>query len=826
MPRLRNLVCHVEWSDDFIPIQEYQTKYQDYCVETFIPVPSTSAPIAVHLQSKGYIAPGLSMFVYIDGVYQCNRNRQELVLSGPHVTKRQTEVDFRVRQKEEQTSDEVFEGHQWKFEMTETGELADIERKARLSDIMLLLLGHVEAPSDSISEGELGSIKVVVLRCLPPRKKPLPEFRRVDKKIVRGNGHGQHDHVVPYLTGGIFDGASDLPTKKSWQSSRAQFKSSSPAPSLRSNSNFGGPPPPANPDFEKTYSKAGDDEGSDGGSYTPDEDMSATKAAGTQKTGGVAGESWHGQGIWTWSPNLHKDKAQSTEQDHNTWINSRNQQGRSSSKDSQKRNDDSDSGWGWQSSASNADWNEATTDTAQNGKSEAWNQGADNNGWSNENDEQDHWHEGEWNTNDTQNAEWGHEKEDDRTSPQDMVHRNEDIRSPSPKMPTYKDTKSPTRRRRGNGGSVKESPQTHSSDFEKTAGASRSHEKAKEGVQPSIQHTVRGHAKSRGKIRIPGSWSPPLSTSSKGSPQQDKIESSFKGDEEWNNHQDDQNAHRSSKKLEIVPTDQASEPERSTRPEKVISTRGSASNIRPSSATHCVRTTNNVSYVHKVSNPEYLDTLEEPYAVFIFHYRSQVEVDKICQTQSFLFEKSEKLRLENLTKSQLIEDLMKAHKAAGEASVSDETTNQSRPENNAYEPDLSKVNEKLRPSTDNTDWNDVGGNNTSQASDGHDGWNKEDGNNGGWSDIDNNQESRDSGNWSSEKENKDEVEDNDWTAEQGKTAGQGGSGQRLGSDGWRGGGGKDIWGNNNGSWTGQGGARDSQTKDDTYKTARGGSSGW
>ena len=33
------------------------------------------SPFSVHLTSHGYTAPGLAMFVYVDGVYQVNRNR-------------------------------------------------------------------------------------------------------------------------------------------------------------------------------------------------------------------------------------------------------------------------------------------------------------------------------------------------------------------------------------------------------------------------------------------------------------------------------------------------------------------------------------------------------------------------------------------------------------------------------------------------------------------------------------------------------------------------------------------------------------------------------
>lgn len=55
------------------------------------------------------------MFVYMDGEYQCNRNRNNLKIPDDTTTSRQTEVDFRVRQKEEIQANGTFAGSQWKF---------------------------------------------------------------------------------------------------------------------------------------------------------------------------------------------------------------------------------------------------------------------------------------------------------------------------------------------------------------------------------------------------------------------------------------------------------------------------------------------------------------------------------------------------------------------------------------------------------------------------------------------------------------------------------------------------------------------------------------
>lgn len=55
------------------------------------------------------------MFVYMDGEYQCNRNRRNLKIPDPTTRPKQIEVDFRVRQKEELQADGTFCGQQWKF---------------------------------------------------------------------------------------------------------------------------------------------------------------------------------------------------------------------------------------------------------------------------------------------------------------------------------------------------------------------------------------------------------------------------------------------------------------------------------------------------------------------------------------------------------------------------------------------------------------------------------------------------------------------------------------------------------------------------------------
>ncbi|EFE44153.1 hypothetical protein TRV_01046 [Trichophyton verrucosum HKI 0517] len=80
MPTLKQLTCHIEWANCSIPFKEYGVTYRDGSVECLVPVQPASTPFSIRLTSSGYIAPGLAMFVYMDGVYQCNRNRDDLIL--------------------------------------------------------------------------------------------------------------------------------------------------------------------------------------------------------------------------------------------------------------------------------------------------------------------------------------------------------------------------------------------------------------------------------------------------------------------------------------------------------------------------------------------------------------------------------------------------------------------------------------------------------------------------------------------------------------------------------------------------------------------------
>lgn len=161
MPSLKQLTCTIELGSSHTRVPEYGKDYGDGHVTSYIAVPSEEVNFSVHLTSQGYIAPGLSMFVYMDGQYQCNRNRRGLQVPGKGVKDEQVEVDLRVRQKESKQADGSFLGRDWTFH-----------------SLSLVSADKVEE-TNGVFLDNLGTIEVIVLRCkdapLPP---PVPSVER------------------------------------------------------------------------------------------------------------------------------------------------------------------------------------------------------------------------------------------------------------------------------------------------------------------------------------------------------------------------------------------------------------------------------------------------------------------------------------------------------------------------------------------------------------------------------------------------------------------------------------------------------------------------
>ncbi|KIV84153.1 hypothetical protein PV11_06123 [Exophiala sideris] len=146
MPTLKDLVCHVQWADTGSPFPEYGTLYGDGLVETFIAIPNHPQAFTVRLTSRRFIFEGLAMIIFIDGNYQCNRNRVNLQPPKKDRPKNRTEIDFTVRQKEKALGEGTYMGREWRFD--------DFNIVSQLPE------GVSQSHFD-----ELGTIEVLVLRC-------------------------------------------------------------------------------------------------------------------------------------------------------------------------------------------------------------------------------------------------------------------------------------------------------------------------------------------------------------------------------------------------------------------------------------------------------------------------------------------------------------------------------------------------------------------------------------------------------------------------------------------------------------------------------------
>jgi hypothetical protein len=121
MPILKQLRCELEWANTKTPFPEHNTTYGDGLVETYILIPDKPQPFAIHLTSSKYITEGLAMLVFMDGDYQCNRNRLNLQPSKPGAPRNMTEIDLRVRQKEKPLGGGTYLGREWRFDKHNIG---------------------------------------------------------------------------------------------------------------------------------------------------------------------------------------------------------------------------------------------------------------------------------------------------------------------------------------------------------------------------------------------------------------------------------------------------------------------------------------------------------------------------------------------------------------------------------------------------------------------------------------------------------------------------------------------------------------------------------
>lgn len=164
---------------------------------------------------------GLAMFVYMDGEYQCNRNRRNLRIPDENTRPKGTEIDFRVRQKEELQPDGTFCGQQWKFRELNIGRFQSL--RICSENVLTCAVSNpgaaLESPAPHDAE-HVGTIEVVVLRCYPASS----EEKLSSKSASRGQLVGElapeessdssseespSDNGSESEFGGLFDGTGD-----------------------------------------------------------------------------------------------------------------------------------------------------------------------------------------------------------------------------------------------------------------------------------------------------------------------------------------------------------------------------------------------------------------------------------------------------------------------------------------------------------------------------------------------------------------------------------------------------------------------------------------
>ena len=115
MPHNSLLSCFIEIGEAHSRLREHGTNYRDRTCETYVAIPSRPTPFSIHLFNDSYIAPGLSVYVWIDGVYQTNRNKRSATAEKP-------KLEFRLGNKENLLKDGQAIAQGWWFDKLNIGE--------------------------------------------------------------------------------------------------------------------------------------------------------------------------------------------------------------------------------------------------------------------------------------------------------------------------------------------------------------------------------------------------------------------------------------------------------------------------------------------------------------------------------------------------------------------------------------------------------------------------------------------------------------------------------------------------------------------------------
>lgn len=129
---------------------------------------------------------------------------------------------------------------------------------------------------------------------------------------------------------------------------------------------------------------------------------------------------------------------------------------------------------------------------------------------------------------------------------------------------------------------------------------------------------------------------------------------------------------------------------------------------KPSSVSYGVQPGRGAKYTHDTYRPEYLDTMEKPYAIFTFKYRSKKALESILKRKidtseaQRAIEEAEREHLMRLPKDEIVQEMMKMKLAAGKGPGD----HSKKPASNAGWGSAKADDNKLRPddSVSRRDW--------------------------------------------------------------------------------------------------------------------------
>ncbi|KAE9981221.1 hypothetical protein EG327_006289 [Venturia inaequalis] len=216
MPEHGLLSCCIELGESNTRLREYDTKYANKTVETYVAIPSQPTPFGIRLNTTGYIAPGLAVYVFIDGVYQSNRvkrNIKQPTLDDP------TTANFQLRlgKKEDLLKDGRVIARGWWFEKLN---IVPVDSKATINEDILNNIGTIEVvvircqdnpKNAAVNPFDFPKLPVLVKRvpAVSDTKSSSRQDRKAASKKVKEKEPSEDGGMGGMF--GIFDGAGDDP---------------------------------------------------------------------------------------------------------------------------------------------------------------------------------------------------------------------------------------------------------------------------------------------------------------------------------------------------------------------------------------------------------------------------------------------------------------------------------------------------------------------------------------------------------------------------------------------------------------------------------------